>query len=327
VNVQALKKGVGIRVRLRSRRKTAGNCSSPSIFPNPDGHRTDYASPQQEHLSPIPRMMSSSLGRQSALDAASPSYTDATSQTGPNAPARFARGLPPSAAAQAIFGNPSYYPPSDQFVEQPIPSRQVSQQEGDAAFRYNVHSPEAHSESPLHDRNQSRSSSVNERSAGAGNRKRQTSAGLNEPQARTTSRHRSGLSIGGPGSGTTTGDDSASSSRRGSGPGRKRTGKDKESSSRGQSATPSGLRDSHGASTPDTLSGKMGDLRDPLADEEISTIFIVGFPDDITVCSCPLPSIPLLTDLSGARVREHVPLCPWVRGVIAQVSDIALSIQ
>lgn len=271
--------------------------------------------------------MSSSLGRQSTLDAASPSYTDGASQTAPNAPARFARGLPPSAAAQAIFGNPSYYPPSDQFVERPIPSRQASQQEGDAAFRYNVHSPEAHPELPILDRNQSRSSSVNERSAGPGNRKRQTSAGLNESQARTTSRHRSGLSIGGPGSGTATGDDSASSSRRGSGPGRKRTGKDRESVSRGQSATPSGLRDSHGTSTPDTLSGKMGDLRDPLADEEISTIFIVGFPDDITVCLGPLRRPATLTSLSGARIRKHVPLCPWFRSVVAQVSDIALAIQ
>lgn len=238
--------------------------------------------------------MMSSSGRQPSLDTSSSPYAEGVAQTGINAPARFMRSLPPSAAAQAIFGNPSNFPPSNQYVERPTPERQDSQQD-EAAFRYNVHSPETHSSAPIMDRNQSRSSSANERNAGVATRKRQTtSTGLNEPQSRTTSRHRSGLSIGGPGSGTPTGDDSASSSsRRGSGPGRKRGGKDKEVNSRGHSVTPSGLRDT-GASTPDTVSGKMGDLRDPSADEEISTIFIVGFPDDITVCPVNLHRAPIL---------------------------------
>lgn len=92
--------------------------------------------------------------------------------------------------------------------------------------------------------------------------------------------------MGGAGGGNA-GDESSSSSRRGSGPGRKRAGKDKETSSRGQSTTPSGLRDSLGGLMADPIAVKMADLRDSSTDEEISTIFIVGFPDDITVRFVP----------------------------------------
>lgn len=226
--------------------------------------------------------MTSSLGRQTIPDGVATPRDDIAGQSGATSSTRFIRTLPPSAAAQAIFGNPSpNYQQSGHFPEQPQPSRQDSE----GAFRYNVQSPGSHQTAPNLDGNHSCSPSMHERNASAGPKKRQPSAaGINEHHARSGSRHRSTLSVGGAGAGGPGGDESsASSSRRGSGPGRKRTGKDKEASSRGQSVTPSGLRDSLGGLMPDSLPVKMGDLRDSPMDEEISTIFIVGFPDDITV--------------------------------------------
>lgn len=226
--------------------------------------------------------MTSSMGRQTIPDGLTSPRDDLSSQNASNSSTRFIRTLPPSAAAQAIFGNASpNYQQTGQFPERPQPSRQDS----DGGFRYNVHSPNTHHAVPPHERSHSRTSSVHERNTSTGSKKRQNSgAGVNEHQVRTGSRHRSTLSIGGAGAGGQGGEDSSSSSRRGSGPGRKRTGKDKEASSRGQSATPSGLRDSLGGLMPDSMAFKMGDIRDSPLDEEISTIFIVGFPDDITVC-------------------------------------------
>lgn len=210
-------------------------------------------------------------------------------------PTRFIRALPQSAAAQAIFGNPSpsYSSSSNHYhSDRPPAQRQMSYHEAESGLQYtSSQSPNTYNAEPAVHGHQShsRNSSINERHANPAQRRRQPSV-TSDGQMRPGSRHRSSLVVGGLGAGVGPqgGDESSSSSRRGSAGGRKRSGKDKEPGSRGQSATPSGLRESMSGSGVSVIADpgnlRMLDPRDPsYGDEEISTIFIVGFPDDITV--------------------------------------------
>ncbi|KAJ9094864.1 hypothetical protein QFC19_007793 [Naganishia cerealis] len=243
-------------------------------------------------------VMASALGRQMMAANRDDEPTDSSSPT-TSTSSRFIRALPQSAAAQAIFGNlsPNYSPVNLYNSDRPSAQRQMSYQEAESALQYTTApSPNTYHANPSmqEHRTHSRSSSINERHTQPSSRRRQSIAvGGPDGQAghtRPGSRHRSGLAIGnvvGAGAGVQGGDESSSSSRRGSGAGRKRTGKEKEASSRGQSATPSGLRDSvsgsGGSGMAEPVNFRILDPRDPsLGEEEISTIFIVGFPDDIT---------------------------------------------
>jgi hypothetical protein len=79
---------------------------------------------------------------------------------------------------------------------------------------------------------------------------------------------------------------------------------------------------------PDSLPVKMGELRDSPLDEEISTIFIVGFPDDITVSlllSFPRRKYDRL--IVGTRIREHVSLRTGFRGVVSEIPHIPVPVQ
>lgn len=244
-------------------------------------------------------VMASSLGRQMMGSGINPSREreDDTADSSPHStsnPTRFIRAMPQSAAAQAIFGNASPNYSSDNLYQanRPPTQRQMSYHEGESGLQYtSAFSPNTYNADPTVHGNQShsRTSSVSERHVNAASRKRQTSV-ASDGQMRPGSRHRSTLVGGGLGVGTGPqgGDDSSSSSRRGSGGGRKRSAKDKEAGFRGQSATPSGLRESMSGSGASVMADsgnlRMLDPRDPsYGDEEISTIFIVGFPDDITV--------------------------------------------
>ncbi|KAJ9097734.1 hypothetical protein QFC21_004772 [Naganishia friedmannii] len=241
-------------------------------------------------------VMASSLGRQMMGSGINTSREDDTADSSPHStsnPTRFIRALPQTAAAQAIFGNPSAnYPPSNLYhSDRPPAQRQMSYHEAESGLQYtSAYNSNTYNADPsVHGhQSHSRSTSINERHVNPAQRKRQTSV-ASDGQIRPGSRHRSSLVIGGlgAGAGMQGGDESSSSSRRGSGGGRKRSGKEKEVGSRGQSATPSGLRESMSGSGASVMADsgnlRMLDPRDPsYGDEEISTIFIVGFPDDIT---------------------------------------------
>ncbi|KAJ9124195.1 hypothetical protein QFC22_000992 [Naganishia vaughanmartiniae] len=240
-------------------------------------------------------VMASSLGRHMMGSALREDETADSSSHSTTNPTRFIRALPPSAAAQAIFGNPSpnYSSSNPHQSDRPPAQRQLSYHEAESGLQYtSAYSPNTHNVDPSTHvyQSHSRNSSVNERQTNnnPAQRRRQASV-ASDSQIRPGSRHRSSLVGGGLGAsaGLQGGDESSSSSRRGSGGGRKRSGKEKEAGSRGQSATPSGLRESMSGSgvsiMADAESLRMLDPRDPsYGDEEISTIFIVGFPDDIT---------------------------------------------